>query len=55
MQKADIEGVTEHRRIHSEFIARLRTLTPPLDGATILWMKKWRVAMLHHITVAGPA
>ena len=55
MQKADIEGLTEHRRVHSEFIAKLRTLSPPLDEATIFWMKKWRVAMLHHTTAAGLA
>ena len=34
-------GLDEHRRVHSEFVAKIKTLTVPLDDDTIAFAKQW--------------
>jgi len=41
MEKAEYPEFKNHRQIHNDFLAKLKTLKAPLDDAVIAWTKKW--------------
>ena len=41
MEKAEYSELKNHRQIHNDFLAKLKTLKAPLDDAVIAWTKKW--------------
>ena len=41
MVKAKYEDVTNHKKIHNDFLAKIKSLKAPLDDASIKWAKEW--------------
>ena len=46
MTKTNFGGLAEHRKIHAEFVAKIKTLSAPLDDATVAFAKQWYVDLL---------
>ena len=46
MVKAKYEDVTNHKQIHKDFLAKIKTLKAPLDEASVNWAKQWWVSSL---------
>ncbi|KAK2181788.1 hypothetical protein NP493_381g02036 [Ridgeia piscesae] len=49
MEKAEYPEFKNHRQIHNDFLAKLKTLKAPLDDAVIAWTKKWWVGHIKGI------
>nr|A8STG1.1 RecName: Full=Myohemerythrin; Short=MHr [Riftia pachyptila]ABW24415.1 myohemerythrin [Riftia pachyptila] len=43
MAKTNFSGLPEHNKIHSEFVAKIKSLSAPLDDATVAFAKQWLV------------
>jgi hemerythrin family non-heme iron protein len=43
MKKTNFDGLPTHNKIHTEFVDKLKSLSCPLDDATIAFAKKWLV------------
>ncbi|KAK2191384.1 hypothetical protein NP493_53g08065 [Ridgeia piscesae] len=49
MVKANYSDVTNHKQIHNDFLAKIKSLKAPLDDASVAWAKQWLVGHIKGI------
>ena len=51
MVKAKYEDTANHKQIHNDFLAKIKSLKAPLDAASVDWAKQWWVSSLFILCV----
>ena len=41
MVKANYSDTANHKQIHKDFLAKIKSLKAPLDDASLKWAKEW--------------
>ena len=46
MQKANYGELDGHKKMHDDFVAKIKSLAAPLDDGTLLFAKDWWVVSI---------
>ncbi|KAK2191385.1 hypothetical protein NP493_53g08067 [Ridgeia piscesae] len=49
MVKANYSDTANHKQIHKDFLAKIKSLKAPLDDASLKWAKEWLVGHIKGI------
>ena len=53
MVKANYSDTANHKQIHKDFLAKIKSLKAPLDDASLKWAKEWWVFSLFPGLITG--